>query len=324
MGASTTKTTSESKPPAWATPLFTQSAGEAQKLYASGAGGNVYQGPTVAGLGGTTQSGISGVKDAANAWNTTGPVSATNLQDMASGNYLKSGNPYFEDALKGQLDNTAAQVQSQFSGSGRYGSGANTNALTTQLGNIRAGALSNQFNQDTQNMLAANGQIDTSNANWLQGRLGAQQDVIQAGQLQDQNAQDQLSADLNKFQAEDNAPWTRLGLLQSAASGSAGNYGTNVSTQTTPFNPFSAIGTVLGGATQAAKKSDIRLKENLSHVGEKNGHRLYEWNYIGDPARFRGVMAQEVLKIQPEAVVMEDDGFYAVRYDLIGIEMEAV
>lgn len=335
MGGGTTKTVQENKPPAWSKPLFEQSASEAQKIYDSGAGGGVYQGQTVAGLGNTTQSGIAGVQGAANAYNDPayqsalkGPTSSSqNLQGMASGEYLKSGNPYFEDALRGQLEKTAAQTQSQFSGSGRYGSGANTDVLTNQLGNIRSTALSDQFNRDSQNMLAANGQIDTSNQNQLglqgnalAGNLAAQQGVIGAGQLQDQNKQAGLQADYAKWMAEDMQDWTRLGLLQSAAAGSAGNYGTNVQTQNQPFNPMSAI----GGIGSMFAKSDARLKENVTPITVRNGHTIWQWNYKGDDARFEGVMAQEVLERDPEAVVVDYDGFYAVDYAKIGLEMVRV
>lgn len=329
-----TKTTTENKPPAWATPLFSQSAKEAQGLYNSGSGGNVYQGQTVADLGNTTQSGISGVQNAASAYQNpayrnmlSAPTSsASNLQDMASGKYLQQGNPYFEDALRGQLDKTAAQTQSQFSGSGRYGSGANTDVLTNQLGNIRSNALSDQFNRDSQNMLAANGQIDTSNQNQLglQGNamasnLAAQQAVVGAGQLQDQNAQQKLQSDYAKWQATDMQDWTRLGLLQSAAAGSAGNYGTNVQTQNQPFNPLSAVG-ALGSM---ASKSDARLKENITPITVRNGHTIWQWNYIGDASRYEGVMAQDVMEV-PGAVIMEQDGFYAVDYSKLGLEMVRV
>jgi len=264
MGGGTTKQETTNSPPAWAEPLFRQSAEEAQKIYASGAGGNVYTGDTVAGLGDTTQSGISGVQTAANAYNDpayqnmlNGPTSsATNLSDMASGKNLLS-NPYFNDALQGQLDQTAAQVQSQFSGAGRYGSGANTGVLTNQLGNIRSNALSSQYNQDLQNMLTANGQIDTANQNQLglinnanNSNLAAQQAVIGAGQLQDQNKQNQLNADLAKWTAEDMQPWTRLGLLQSAAAGSAGNYGTSTQVASQPSNPLGILGAVGSLATK--------------------------------------------------------------------------
>lgn len=252
--SSTTTAKTENKPPKWAQPLFEQSAGEATKLYNSGAGGNVYQGQTVAGLGSNTQAGIgnvmSGGADYGNLLSQAGqPTSAkTNLSGMASGQNLMS-NPYFNDALQGQLDSTAAQVQSQFSGSGRYGSGANTGVLASSLGNIRAGALSNQYNQDVGNMLTANSMIDNSNAQSLAGQLGvdqAQQGRAQAqigaGQLQDQNQQAQLTADMARFYETDMQPWTRLGLLQSAAAGSAGNYGTSAQQQTTPGNPLSTVG----------------------------------------------------------------------------------
>lgn len=319
MGSKSSKQTTENKPPAWATPLFSQSASEASKIYASGAGGNVYQGNTVAGLGGTTKAGISGVRDAANANYLTNPTAAaSNLSDMASGKYLKEGNPYFNDALQGQLDSTAAQVMSQFSGAGRYGSGANTNALTSQLGNIRSTALADQFSRDSQNMLAANGQIDSSNAGQLQADLGANQAAINAGQLEDQARQQQLAADFTKWQSQDMQPWTRLGLLQSAAAGSAGNYGTNTQTATQPFNALQGIG-ALGSLFT---KSDARAKTNIVPIGVRNGHTIYEWRYLGSSVKYRGVMAQDVIDIDPLAVTIQG-GYYAVNYARLGFEMEA-
>lgn len=67
------KQTTENAPPEWAAPLFKQSAKEAQSIYDSGAGGNVYQGQTVAGLGDTTKAGIGGVKDVAGTLPRTRP-----------------------------------------------------------------------------------------------------------------------------------------------------------------------------------------------------------------------------------------------------------
>lgn len=250
MASSPKTTETTSKPPAWAAPLFSQSASEAQKLYNSGSGGNVYQGDTTAGLGSTTQSGISGIQNTVSGLPTS-TSSATNLADVANGSYLKSGNPYFESALSGQLQSTADQVQSQFSGSGRYGSGANTNVLTNSLGNIRATALSNQYNQDAQNMLTANGQIDSANSNLYQNQLAGNQAVVGAGQLQDAAKQAELDAAQSKFLAEDNQDWTRLGLLQAAASGSAGNYGSQSQVQSGGSNGLlSAIGGIGSLATK--------------------------------------------------------------------------
>lgn len=67
--------------------------------------------------------------------------------------------------------------------------------------------------------------------------------------------------------------------------------------------------------------SDINLKENIVKVGEEKGFNIYEFNYKGQPEKYQGVMAQEVQKIMPEAVV-EQDGHLAVLYDKIGIEFK--
>jgi hypothetical protein len=74
-----------------------------------------------------------------------------------------------------------------------------------------------------------------------------------------------------------------------------------------------------------ASMSDRRLKENIVRVGEAaHGLGLYEFSYIGDPARFRGVMADEVEQIMPDAVAYDDLGFASVNYGMLGIQMEVL
>ena len=71
-------------------------------------------------------------------------------------------------------------------------------------------------------------------------------------------------------------------------------------------------------------QSDIRTKEDIEQVGvSPNGHKIYEFNYIGKPTRYRGVMAQEVVKIDPMAVGIRD-GYLAVNYGKIDVDMEVV
>ena len=86
------------------------------------------------------------------------------------------------------------------------------------------------------------------------------------------------------------------------------------------MNGLMNTGGMLGAA---AIKSDFRLKENIKLVGEHNGYQLYEFNYKGEKGRYRGVMAQEVEEITPEAVV-EVNGFKAVRYDMINVPFERI
>lgn len=72
----------------------------------------------------------------------------------------------------------------------------------------------------------------------LNDRQGAQ-DVLNAGGILDQQSGRLLADEISKFYALNNQDWTRLGMLQSAASGAAGPYGTQVATSRQPFNPMS-------------------------------------------------------------------------------------
>ena len=70
--------------------------------------------------------------------------------------------------------------------------------------------------------------------------------------------------------------------------------------------------------------SDIRMKEDIEQVGvSPDGHKIYEFNYIGKPTRYRGAMAQEVAKIDPMAVGIMN-GYLAVNYGKIDVNMEVI
>jgi hypothetical protein len=75
-------------------------------------------------------------------------------------------------------------------------------------------------------------------------------------------------------------------------------------------------------ASAAAQASDIRLKQDIVFSREENGHKIYEFSYKSEPnVRYSGVMAQEVLQINPSAV-FEENGYYKVNYDMLGITMK--
>ncbi len=71
--------------------------------------------------------------------------------------------------------------------------------------------------------------------------------------------------------------------------------------------------------------SDIRLKDNIRHIGERNGHNWYSWNWndlakekygiVGDS---EGVMAHEVFETNPEAIAMLN-GSLLVNYTALGV-----
>jgi hypothetical protein len=71
--------------------------------------------------------------------------------------------------------------------------------------------------------------------------------------------------------------------------------------------------------------SDIRMKENIELIGYmENGLNVYDFEYkpeykdTAGHGRFRGVMAQEVEKVIPYAVITLDDGYKMVDYSLLG------
>jgi hypothetical protein len=68
--------------------------------------------------------------------------------------------------------------------------------------------------------------------------------------------------------------------------------------------------------------SDVRLKEDVVKVGQlDNGLGLYRFRYLGAQQQFVGVLAQEVERVRPEAVIRGSDGYLRVRYAAIGARM---
>jgi len=78
---------------------------------------------------------------------------------------------------------------------------------------------------------------------------------------------------------------------------------------------LNAGGTVGAAAITA---SDRRLKENIVKIGKSpSGINIYEFNYIGHPKRFKGVMADEV----PQASI-DINGIQFVDYSKIDVDFE--
>lgn len=64
--------------------------------------------------------------------------------------------------------------------------------------------------------------------------------------------------------------------------------------------------------------SDPRTKEDIKYIRSlPNGLGVYSFNYVTGDGPFIGVMADEVERIQPEALGPEINGFKTVNYDLI-------
>ncbi len=70
--------------------------------------------------------------------------------------------------------------------------------------------------------------------------------------------------------------------------------------------------------------SDIRAKHDVVLLGHlDNGLGYYRFSYNGSDKAYVGVMAQEVEKVMPSAVVRGSDGYLRVFYDKLGLQMQS-
>ena len=103
--------------------------------------------------------------------------------------------------------------------------------------------------------------------------------------------------------------------------------GQGVTTPTTTSQQQTGLGDILGAGAQLwgmSMLSDERLKENIKPIGKsENGHNLYTWDWndkakeLGVNTPTIGVLAQEVKKYMPEAVIEDENGYYKVNYGVL-------
>ena len=164
-----------------------------------------------------------------------------------------------------------------------------------------------------------------------QGMLGSQINLLnQLGAQGQATQQAALSRQFGAAQQLAQEPLQRLQTGQALLAGSpmggisggtgSSAYQRGVYQQPTALGQaVGAVGTLLTGI--GAFKSDIDLKENITKIGELEpgiGWYTWDWNDKGraigvESEPSEGVLAQEVLEVKPDAVVVKD-GYYAVDY----------
>lgn len=205
------------------------------------------------------------------------------------------------------------------------------NASSLQQAASRANAMTNARNQATQMGYAR--QLDAAglgrglagaSAAAYGGATNAGASAGMSAQSAGQNYMGNMGAAAGTFNQGFNTQISGLSSILNNQTSAYINGGTDV---------FGSIGGILGGGAQLAKNggfaaimSDRRLKENIERVGidERTQLPLYEYSYVKDDRRFVGVMADEVERVYPQAVIETDLGFKAVNYDMLGIEFREV
>jgi Chaperone of endosialidase len=179
-----------------------------------------------------------------------------------------------------------------------------------QLANAASQGLGNLGGQQMQNNLANFGMLST------------------AGGQEQQQAQNDINAQIAKFQQAYIYPQQQLGMMESSLgmtpynTATSGSSASTTNTQQTQSNPLGAatsgmqmlgsLAPFLGGG------SDRRLKTDIKKVGKHpSGIDMYSYRYKGDPKTYPkilGPMAEDVMKIAPHAVrAMTTKGHLAVH-----------
>jgi hypothetical protein len=71
------------------------------------------------------------------------------------------------------------------------------------------------------------------------------------------------------------------------------------------------------------RRSDATLKHNVALLGYlDNGLGFYRFAYHGSDTAYVGVMAQDVQRVRPDAVVRGRDGYLRVSYDKLGLTFQ--
>ena len=107
-----------------------------------------------------------------------------------------------------------------------------------------------------------------------------------------------------------------LGATTAQGQYNQGLYNAQMAAASNQQSGLMGMGGALGGA---AILSDPRLKKNIKRIGTHAlGIGLYTWDYLwGEPST--GVMANEVEKVMPEAIVVHPSGFKMVNYSMLGL-----
>ena len=259
----------------------------------------------------------------------------SNLGATASGANLNPYNtPGFSDAINTAIQDATKATKGVYAGSGRDPSGAGSFAGSLARG-ITSGVaptIANQYNQNYGQMADANKTLFTGAGSTASGINNLQQTDFTnylagfqgAGAIPGLYTSPALTQ-LGAANAQYSQPYQNLAqLLQpSVAIAGLGGQSTGQGTSTQTSTPslmdsinsgFGLAGKGLSGLSALMAFSDERIKENKERVGKLyDGTDVWSYNYIGDKTPRMGVMAQDIERRDPDAVV-EINGIKAVNY----------
>tara|TARA_Y100001963_G_scaffold157926_1_gene255756 strand:+ start:1337 stop:2464 length:1128 start_codon:yes stop_codon:yes gene_type:complete len=218
-------------------------------------------------------------------------------------------NKALSESASRYLDTVGRSQELGFQGLGQAGSligQSQQQRLQSNLAQFQAGNQMSQFNVGAQNqmqMSQAQMNQDVNLANMAAQNSMAQFNAGQTNQINLANLANQQAA--NQFNA---ANQTAANLYANQGANQA-VYGSQARDQQT-WNQGIQL------AASVVAMSDINYKENISKIGnlDTNGLPIYSFNYKGDNKTQIGLMAQDVEKLIPDAV-LNINGIKYVNYN---------
>lgn len=198
-----------------------------------------------------TERALSGIEDRAVTGSPLNTAAQDYTTDVLGGKFVDAGNPHLaaiQDSIKSTI---GADINSQFAGSGRYGSPAHAGTMARGMTDALAPhAFGNYERERSLQQAAANmapqmAQLDYSD-------FGALQNV---GQAREALGQAQLQDEINRFEFSQREPGSRIGDYMGLVGGGYGGSGTTSST--VPVQRSNPIMQALGMGSQGLGMANV-------------------------------------------------------------------
>ena len=248
-------------------------------------------------------------------------------------------------ALAGQRAGIGQNLGSQFQSAQQLGSNVFGNQMNRMQGAASGmGGLTNQQMSNAMNSYQMSGANQRAGAQGIAG-LGQQGFNMLTGQIGTLGGLGSTGRGINQagYDAQYRAgtqmadePFMRLQRGQQLLAGAnpfmpqyqsgfeTAGQNTRASLSGSGFERGRKIAGQVGEAAAMISSSDIRLKENVLKVDEvEPGVGWYTWDWndtakaLGIDDQTEGVIAQELIKVDPGAVAMGDNGYYLVDYSQV-------
>ena len=221
-------------------PYLTDVFKKAQNNFNSG-GPDFFGGQTYADLSSQTNDALGMMQDRATNGSPLNEGAKSLIGSTMNGDYLNN-NPYLDQMFQQGADKISGNVNAQFSGAGRTGSGAHAGRLAEEQGDLFNNIYGGQYQQERKNQLAA----ATVAPSLAQNDYADMDRLAQVGSIYEGQDQRGINEAMARFNHYENLPDENLAKYSAAIQGNYG--GTSTTNTSQDGGGSSSLSGALGGA----------------------------------------------------------------------------